>query len=135
MIDHKKSREERTSHVDLESPCEVGGIMDRNRLASFLGLNEPPTDMPMSCLCGTGCSNPKHWAFVFYNESRWAATTAKKNRIRLVLKRYGNELSVAELARLSHTSRQMVTKYLKEESIDRTKVLGKDGRKYRAHYS
>ncbi|MDB4336938.1 hypothetical protein OAA10_00335 [bacterium] len=126
MIYLSQSREMRTDHIDLLSPCERGDTVTPRRLADYLGMSTP-TDI--ACLCGTNCSNPRHFFFIREGERTWAKGTASRNKIRLVIERFGLDLTLSDIAERSHTTKQMVAKYLKEQGLKRPTIIrGKNGR-------
>ena len=122
-------KELRTDHIDLLLPCHQGDPVTARQLADYLGLDSTPTDI--ACLCGTNCSNPRHYFFAKSNERLWVKSTSGRNRIRLIIEKYGLNLTLQDIADRSHTKKQMVTKYLKEQGLERPSIIkGKDGTLY-----
>ena len=122
-------KELRTDHIDLLLPCEKGEPVTARRLADYLGLDSAPTDI--ACLCGTNCSNPRHYFFIRDGEKLWTKSTSGRNRIRLVIEKHGLNLSLQEIANRSQTKKQMVMKYLREQGLKRpVTIKGKNGSLY-----
>jgi hypothetical protein len=94
----KKSKEERTSHLDLSEPCiEIGGnsIEFRGLLAHHL-KTEIPTGKKVLCAhaCNNGkCSNPRHLYWGTYSENLIDAQNAgvRKSFYQQSLEKYGPE--------------------------------------------
>ena len=128
----------RTSHLKMNTPCELDGGVSARKLGSHLGVDvDEKVDINPVPLCGNEqCSNTAHWMFCRPGEKRQVTSQIKRQRLLalLSLPKYA-QASVSLLAKTTGVSPTFVRRVMADEGISRKQVVGDDGRVYAANHS
>lgn len=123
----KKSRDERTTHLHPNTPCENGLPVTPERLARHLDRTVAGILFPV---CGNhSCSNLNHWFFAL-GDGRREASRWKELRV-LAAHASQPNLSVRQLALAADVSPTFVRRTLERNDLSVPKTgLGPDGKSY-----